>query len=195
MNSNKVQQLIPTINTEKSLRPVFKWMQLIGAIASPSSNGHCIYNFGHHYRFSFWLFSFAVNGFILYYWLDLYFMSKKVSVSNWITLISDAFRTMHTAGIHTILFYLFNNRWNELIELLNKTKYQFAFKGINYSKVWRLSVVGVIYIILMVVLYFIIKESKINKLIGRWFRMAIWSFSRSSTSIPQEFNLLSAANF
>ena len=151
MNSNKVQQLIPTMNIEKSLRPVFKWLQLIGAIASPSSNGQFIHLLGHLYRFSFWFFSFIVNGFILYYWLDVYFMSKKVTVNHWIFFISSSFRTTHTIIIHSYLFFLFNDRWKELIESLNQTEYRFTLKPMNYSKIWKLSCVGVIYIILMVV--------------------------------------------
>ena len=151
-STNKVRVLKSTENNiESSIFPLRKWIQLIGISAVPKSSGNLISFSSYIYRFTIWFLSLVVNSGLLYYPLYEYSHSKMVSVTtHWVEMINCATKTAHTVGIHTVILFLFNGRWNQLIESLNETENRYGLKRINYRRVWQLSFAGVVYIIIMV---------------------------------------------
>jgi hypothetical protein len=150
-STNKVRVLKSTEYIEWSIFPMRKWMQVIGiSSAFKSSSGYCAFIVSYIYRVSIWFFSLMVNSILLYYPLYEYSNSKVESVTNWIEIINCVTKTLHTVGIHTVILFLFNNRWSRLIESLNETENRYGLKRINYRKVRQLSIAGVVYIFIMV---------------------------------------------
>ena len=157
MSSDKVQ-VAPVSEFELTFLPVLKWMRLIGALA-PSSHINCVYLFGFAYRCAAWFFTLFVHGFCLFnalYWFLTSANNKETLV--WVEIINSVSKSAHAVGIHTVMFFLLVERWDQLKYSLNRTENRLGLKRIDYYKFWHLGLAGVFYIIASVINMRILKE-------------------------------------
>ena len=151
MITNKVQVMSGVTDIDKNVSPLLISMRLIGILGS-TSREQCLSWLSLCYRFIIYLFSVAVHGVILYDVFYLYFTYKNSNhiLIIWVALINCVTKATHSVGIHSILFFVFNGHWNRLKESINKTENFLGLPKIDYSKLWKLCFLGVVYIILMV---------------------------------------------
>ena len=143
-----------------SLKPLLKFMQIIFALPpATSKSGKLVSSVCLICRYIAWLITVFLHSFLLFiffHWGNFTFFStsrkKGFGVTfSWVLLINSGSKAIHSIGIHSILLFSIHKMWTTLYESLQVTENHFKFQRTQYySTFWKLSVAGVIYIIISV---------------------------------------------